>query len=348
MTTPTTTAGYVHPPVCTEAPPRRRGGQPLTTAMFVSRALERHAGRYDYNQVTYRDSRTPVTITCPDHGSFHQTPNNHLHGGRGCPACGRRNQAVSRWDTTTFIALARAVHGDRWDYSASEACGINVKVAIGCPEHGTFLQTPNNHIHSKAGCPRCGARAGGLKTALTQGEFVAAARLVHGDKYGFELARYVGAMEKVELVCGDHTFWMAANGFLSGYGCARCYYKGKSLTRENFTLRATDLFDGKYDYSLVTGEFVPTRSHVTILCPAHGAFSMPAGRHLMGGGCSGCSESHGERAVRKVLVAASIPFISEWGHPTLRHRAPLRFDFMLPTLRTLIEFDGEFHRRPVQ
>ena len=61
----------------------------LTTDQFVKRALTIHDGKYSYDSVVYVNTNTKVCITCPIHGDFWQTPNNHLYNKRGCPECGK-------------------------------------------------------------------------------------------------------------------------------------------------------------------------------------------------------------------------------------------------------------------
>lgn len=60
-------------------------------ATFVSKAEKVHAGKYSYEYTNYVNDRTKVSITCPLHGLFEQTPNNHLRG-YGCIQCGGGGQ----------------------------------------------------------------------------------------------------------------------------------------------------------------------------------------------------------------------------------------------------------------
>jgi hypothetical protein len=53
---------------------------------FLKKARAKHGERYDYSQVFYDFAKTPVTIVCPYHGVFHQTPDSHLRGS-GCSGC---------------------------------------------------------------------------------------------------------------------------------------------------------------------------------------------------------------------------------------------------------------------
>lgn len=54
-----------------------------------------------------------------------------------------------------FIERAKAVHGDRYDYSTVKYMGANTKVAIICPVHGIFMQAPKSHICEGKGCMKC-------------------------------------------------------------------------------------------------------------------------------------------------------------------------------------------------
>lgn len=60
--------------------------QKLTTQQFIEMAKRLHSQKYDYSNVNYISSLEKVRITCPQHGDFDQTPNNHLKKS-GCPKC---------------------------------------------------------------------------------------------------------------------------------------------------------------------------------------------------------------------------------------------------------------------
>jgi len=54
---------------------------------FVKKAKEIHGDKYDYSKVNYINSKSNITIICPKHGEFLQTPDAHIHGS-GCQICG--------------------------------------------------------------------------------------------------------------------------------------------------------------------------------------------------------------------------------------------------------------------
>jgi hypothetical protein len=60
--------------------------QRSNTKEFLGKATLKHGEKYDYRYVTYTDARSRVTIFCPKHGVFRQTPTRHLTGS-GCPRC---------------------------------------------------------------------------------------------------------------------------------------------------------------------------------------------------------------------------------------------------------------------
>jgi hypothetical protein len=59
-----------------------------------------------------------------------------------------------RKDTATFVAQARAIHGDRYDYSRVEYVACRKRVKIICPVHGEFRQTPDSHRKGR-NCRKC-------------------------------------------------------------------------------------------------------------------------------------------------------------------------------------------------
>ena len=60
-----------------------------------------------------------------------------------------------RKTTEQFIEDAKAIHGDKYDYSRVDYKTNKAKVCIVCPIHGEFWQTPNDHL-SGHGCKHCG------------------------------------------------------------------------------------------------------------------------------------------------------------------------------------------------
>ena len=181
-----------------------------------------------------------------------------------------------------FVEEARAIHGDKYDYSKVEYENNKKPVCIICPEHGGFWQAPQNHIRQKQGCPICNHRS----YKYTTEEFIQRAREVHGDKYDYSKVVYETGKKKVCIICPEHgEFWQTPQKHLSGQGCARCYGNVK-MTQEDFIERANKIHRGKYDYSKVVYDGYEKK--VCIICPEHGEFRQTPHSHLAGQGCQEC------------------------------------------------------------
>ena len=128
--------------------------QSLSKKEFIERAMKKHNCRYDYSNVNYVNNSTKIKIVCFEHGEFWQIPVAHLNG-QGCPKCGledsKRKNSLTRDE---FIERSNVIHNNKYDYSHVVYKKSSEKVVILCLKHGSFLQTPNNHL-SGHGCPIC-------------------------------------------------------------------------------------------------------------------------------------------------------------------------------------------------
>ncbi len=206
------------------------------TAEFHSKSLEQflhdakrvHGNKYDYSKVEFVNYRTKVVIICPVHGDFTQSPSAHLQG-QGCPKCGIDRTAM-RMTNDDFINKAKAVHGDRYDYSKVQYVYNKTEVCIICREHGEFWQKPKNHL-SGYGCPICSGRKK-MRTI----DYVKRAKNVHGDKYDYSKTEYKGNKEKVCIICPEHgEFWQQASNHLRGVGCPKCGFIASSSKQRIWT-----------------------------------------------------------------------------------------------------------------
>lgn len=126
---------------------------------FIEQSRTIHGNKYNYDKVQYINDNTKVSITCPIHGEFEQTPSNHLQG-KGCIKC--RNEYVGQLfkdNLQSFIKKSKLTHGDKYDYSKVNYIKSQEKVCIICQKHGEFWQIPNDHIIGK-GCPKCNQSKG--------------------------------------------------------------------------------------------------------------------------------------------------------------------------------------------
>lgn len=272
----------------------------LTTEEFTARARKVHGDRYDYARTEYHSMHEKVTITCPVHGDFEQRAKEHLDG-RGCARCnvkGRPRKTTEQW-----VAEARQIHGDRYDYSQAEYRGAHEKVAIICPKHGAFRQSATEHLKGR-GCPECARETISRKKRWSKEEFVRRAREKHGDKYDYSHVSYQGSTKKVRIMCPRHGMFEQTPTEHLRRGCPKCNYENRRIankqTTRDFVRRARGVHGDKYDYS--KANYVHANEKVEIICPEHGNFWQRPAYHLLGGGCPKCSVD--ERTAKRALTLA--------------------------------------------
>lgn len=209
---------------CKQCSQEKRGlDSRMSQEEFIKRATEKHAGKYSYDKVVYRDSHTRVIITCPIHGDFKQLPYQHLNGS-GCKKCAtaltKEKESVSLEE---FIDRAKACHTIQYDYSKVVLNGVQSIVRIICPIHGEFKQRACTHLRGHD-CPKCGYAQNAIKRTKPLEKFIEDAIRVHGDKYDYSQTVYIGAKKKVAIRCKKHNmvFWQKPNAHLNGNGCPIC------------------------------------------------------------------------------------------------------------------------------
>jgi hypothetical protein len=188
--------------------------------------------------------------------------------------------------TSEFIERAKAVHGDKYDYSKVDYKGATHKVEIICPKHGEFLQGPYNHLNGSQ-CPKCAGR----EVTNTQ-EFINKAKEVHGDKYDYSKVDYKGATTPVNIICPIHgETKQRPVDHIRSVGCVKCGNELKKYIRlkpvEEFLKQAKEVHGDKYDYSKV--DYKNTETKIKIICPIHGEFLQSPHSHLGGKGCPKCA-----------------------------------------------------------
>lgn len=137
---------------------------------------------------------------------------------------GNRSLDMCRRTVTTesFIAEAKEIYGDRYDYSKVDYKNREKQVIVTCPIHGDFKVYAREHLDGK-GCPKC-----------EKGEkFLAKLHEKFGDKFGLEQFVYESSTTPVTLICPKHgAFSRLPNQILSyTFGCPECANQVKEDAR---------------------------------------------------------------------------------------------------------------------
>lgn len=198
-----------------------------------------------------------------------------------------------RLTTQDFINKALTAHGETYNYSLSQYLNAKTKINIICSEHGVFKQLPNDHFKGK-GCKKCGNINTGLSKLSNKETFLYKAKLIHGDKYKYNLTNYTKCDIKVIITCPKHgNFLQIPESHLQGRGCNKCGEKrtanSHKLTTKSFINKAIKIHNNRYTYSKT--RYTNSTTKTIITCKEHGDFEQVADKHLQGKGCRKCGNT---------------------------------------------------------
>lgn len=307
-----------------------------TTSNFIKKAKSVHGEKYDYSKSDFIGSAYKISIVCSKHGIFIQGAAQHLFG-NGCPKCAGFNRT-----TKDFIKDAKVAHGSRYNYSNVYYNGFNNKVEITCKVHGVFLQTPKLHLDG-CGCAKCAT-----KVRSTE-QFIKEAIETYGNKYDYSLVKYVNARTKINIICKVHgKFQQVPHSHLSGMNCSLCV-NNKRKTTKSFIKDAKKIHRNRYDYSLVDYKNIDT--NVKLICKKHNSEFEQNPYTVLNSNFNGCPQcrvnSKGEKLIQNYLNNSQIKYEFQKRFPD-SEIPRIVFDFYLPKLNLLIEYNGIQHYEPVR
>lgn len=263
--------------------------------------------------------------------------------------------------TERFIVAANQVHGDRYLYNQSVYVDKHTPIRIICAIHGEFEMTMHSHVHRKCGCKQCGDDQK-RQSIYTIDQLVEAANIIHNNKYDYSQVAFehnTSMKTKVNIVCPHHGVFKQtlSSHIYNKRGCPSCGYENATDKRQRTLTKKVDQFinDARkihgevYDYAEAT--YVNSHTKLYIRCLQHGPFAVTPIKHLYDKqGCPVCGLSKGELAIHQWLVSHNIQFNSQHAYTgcTGESGRALPFDFWIPTLNLLIEYDGEHHYRSIR
>ena len=320
----------------------------LTTEEFKSNFYQKFGTKYNLDNITYVDNKTPITITCPIHGSFSIRPTDLMRG-HGCPKCG----GTQKSNTKEWIEKASFVHNNYFSYDKTEYQGANNKVIVTCPIHGNFEVKASNHLRG-VNCQKCKQenikhqinklpQTNSSTKKLDTSTFKRIFFEKFGDKYDLGKVEYINNRTKVIATCPIHgDFQITPQKLLSGRGCTKCA-NNYQYTTEEFIEIANSIHNNVYCYDKTL--YKTTHSHITVTCPIHGDFITTPARHLQGRGCPHCKQSHMEKDIQQLLEENNIKFEYQKKFDWLGMQS---LDFYLPDYNIAIECQGIQHFEPIK
>lgn len=193
----------------------------MNTSLFIEKSKKVHNGFYNYDKVLYISNKTMVIITCPYHGDFKQTPNNHLTG-YSCIKCSIFSRKNKR-KMNNFIYISKSKFFDKFNYNEVEYINNSTNIKLKCNIHGEILTTPSVHLKSKTGCPKCSTDNVSNSQKSNLLDLIFRFNDKHKNRYNYEKVNYISCNKKIEIICNKHgSFWQSSKQHLRGDGCPSC------------------------------------------------------------------------------------------------------------------------------
>jgi len=193
--------------------------------------------------------------------------------------------------TEFFIAQAKEVHGDEYNYDKTIFISANKKMIITCKKHGDFETLSNNHLTRK--CKKCMDEKNGINCRLDSNLVYKNVMDKKNKCLDIISFNYTGRKSKIRVRCVEcNRVWdMPYDNIIKGAGCRKCLDikngKNKMKSTEQFIKEANIVHSNKYDYSKTV--YTGNKNKVKILCNEHGLFEQEAKSHILGSGYPLCN-----------------------------------------------------------
>lgn len=249
-----------------------------------------------------------------------------------------QEEAISRFKT---------IHGEKFDYSNTEYLGCRHKINIFCNSCKNDISvSANNHFQGK-GCPICFKN----KTRTLE-EFLDKAKDIYQDKFIY-IDGYKNSASKIKLKCTicNHIFERVANHHLLGQDCKQCVNKSVGLNnRTNIEDFESECRFNNLDKYIYFQDYIGNNSDIKVQCKDCNTVFYANAKHHKNriSGCPDCSMTNGEQLIKYWLNLNSIKYETQKIFKECRNVLPLRFDFYLSELKTIIEFDGKQHFEAIE
>jgi len=181
------------------------------------------------------------------------------------------------------------------------------------------------------------------KTKTTE-EFIKEAIKVHGKKYDYSEAAYLGFNEPITIICKQHGRFLKLPTYHTskGSGCLPCakesMIKAKSLTQEQILAKFEEKHGSRYDYSKV--KYAGYDKKVIIGCKFHGNFSQAPSNHISGNGCKKCSQISRMKTLEQFIDKA------EQKHGTKYDYSQSNYEGSSQKIIIICKLHGEFNQIP--
>ena len=239
----------------------------ITREGFLEKFRVLYGDKYDYTLANLDQRKEKIIVYCKIHQHYFCVNIFEHTQGVGCTKCS------NKYKMTTLEAMENCYQkcGDIYLYDKFKFTTLNSDVVLGCIKHKIYFSVKYKNItymkNIRSRCPKC-------------------------VKELEELERYIKSLSKLDEVISniesnekEMIERIVLEELKKQEKAQQIIDKNKKL-KESFVLKAIEVHNNFYDYSLV--EYKDSRTAVIIVCPIHGNFKQKPGQHLAKCGCYQC------------------------------------------------------------
>lgn len=265
-------------------------------------------------------------------------PNNFLKNKSRCPQC---NNRIPYTEVSFQNKLEEIYSGNAKLISEFKGLRNNVLIKFLDCGHECNSKALNFIYKDNNGCNVCNKNE-----KKTHSQFCKEVCVLVQDEYIVK-SEYNGNKDKVIMfhaVCGNE-YPVSPNDFLCGKRCPKCQHRSYKKTTDEFKQEVSDLVENEYE---VMGEYIDGHNKILIKhnnCQT--IYLVAPIKFLEGRRCPVCAESKGEQIIRKYLEKYNIIYEPQKEFEGLLGlgNGNLSYDFYLPSINLLIEFQGQQHEQ---
>ena len=279
----------------------------------------------------YKNNRTKLEIEC-DKGHIFEMRYGDFQQNRRCPICYNEHRNDDR--KLTYEYVKEYIESFGYTLLSNEYINSLTKLLIKCPL-GHEFEMRYGGFQQGSRCPKC---KGVAKNSYEEvKDYI--------ESFGYELLsdKYRNTKEKLKLKCPKgHEFEMRYHNFKDqGQRCPYCYGNTKYIYEE--VKEYIELFG----YKLLSAEYKNNKSNLLVRCDKGHEYEVTFHNFKDNGSrCPICNISKGERRIIDWLDNNNIEYIYDetyFNNLFGINGGLLRPDFILPSYKIWIEYDGEFH-----
>ena len=293
----------------------------------------------------YRNIGSPIKVECTSCGNVWSPKAQTLIQGHGCPVCKNIERSLkARKNHDDFIEQLTMINDD---IEVLEKY-IDTKTPILCRCKKCDYEwniRPNNLLNGQ-GCPHCNCNY------KSDEEFKQEMNKKHPEIE--VLDNYINNREKLRgkcLLCGDIFYFCPGRILASNVaGCPSCAIK----TRNDKITKSQDAFESELSIVnpniTIIGKYVNSHTHIKCLCKkCSNTWETTPTKLLLGSGCPKCNISNGENAICDFLDTNNLEYNLHQKFKGLTgiNGGPLSYDFFIPQLNLLIEYQGVQHAKAI-